>query len=535
MVMGATAPRGRWKTLLLAALVLAAPVASGRAETVLREGNAAECGTLDPQKFQQTNEDRIVTDLYEGLTVSLPGGAIGPGQAASWSVSPDGLAWTFILRPGLAWSNGDKLTAEDFVYSLRRHVDPATASVTAFLEDAILNGPAIEAGTEKDLSKLGVAAPDQRTLVITLSRPEAALPAILAKLRPVHRASIEADPKEAFRPGHMVSNGAYMLADWQQQARIVLVRNPHYRDADHVQIDRVEYYPVEDPTEELKRYRADELDVTATVPHDQLDMIKATLGAEYHSYPYLGVYYVGFNLTRPPFQDNFKLREALTLAVDRELLVNKLAVGGNTAAYGYIPPGIAGYPNPILPWRTMTQAEREAKARQDYAEAGYSADKPLTVDLTYNTSDNHKKLMIAIAGMWKQVLGVKTVLSNQEFKTFLDVRREKKTTEAFRGGYIAAYDDPAPMLEIFRSGDLRNDSGYYNAEFDRLFEAAEATKDPAERLSGLAQAETHMLTDLPVLPLFHYASEHMIKPYVKGLVPSPRDSYRTQDLSIDPH
>jgi oligopeptide transport system substrate-binding protein len=522
----------RFGHAVLLSLSLALVASSARAETVLREGNATECGTLDPEKYVQTNEDRVISDLYEGLTTALPGGVIGPGQAESWTMSEDGKVWTFRLRPDLKWSNGDPLTAEDFVYSLRRQVDPATASVMAFLEDSIVNAVAIETGKEPDLSKLGVAALDPRTLQITLRTPNAALPAILAKLRPVHPASVEADPKSAFRPGQMVSNGAYILSEWRQQARIVLTKNPNYWDAAHVHLDRVEYYPVEDPTEELKRYRAGGLDVTATVPHDQLDMIKSQLGAEYVSYPFLAVYYIGFNLTRPPFKDNFKLREALTLAVDRERLVERIAVGGNTPAYGYIPPGMPGYPNPSFAWRDMSQAEREAMARRDYAEAGYSAEHPLTVELSYNTSDNHKKLMIAVAGMWKQVLGVNTVLTNQEFKTFLDVRRAKKTTEAFRGGYVAVYDDPAPMLEIMRSADARNDSGYYDEGFDKMFEAAIDTPDPGLRSRRLAEAEARSLAALPVLPLFHYASEHMVKPYVKGLTPSPRDSYRSQDLEI---
>lgn len=525
-------PARRFAAMFLMAL-LAVPA---RAEMVLHEGNAAECGTLDPQKFQQTNEDRVVSDLYEGLTTALPGGAIAPGQAESWTISADGKVWNFTLRPGLEWSNGDKLTAADFVYSLRRQVDPANGFVNAFLAESILNAADIETGREKDLTKLGVEAPDPGTVRITLRAANAALPAILAKLRPVHQASVDADPREAFRPGHMISNGAYQLAEWQQQARIVLVKNPHYRDAAHVRIDRVEYYPVEDPTEELKRYRAGGLDITATVPHDQLDMIKSTMGAEYRSYPYLATYFIGLNLTRSPFKDNFKLREALALAIDRGRLVTRIAVGGNTAAYGYIPPGMKGYPNPSFAWRDLPQAEREATARRDYAEAGYSADHPLSLELSYNTSDNHKKLMIAIAGMWKQVLGVNTTLSNQEFKTFLDVRREKKVTEAFRSGYIAFYDDPAPMLDIFRSGNPRNDSGYYDDVFDRMFDQAVDEPDPATRLSLLAAAEAHMLAAMPILPLFHYASEHMVKPYVKGLDPSPRDSFRSQDLEIiTPH
>jgi oligopeptide transport system substrate-binding protein len=519
-----------------AALVLALFVAApAKAETVLREGNAAECGTLDPTRFQQTNEDHIIADLFEGLTTTEPGGRIGPGQAESWTVSPDGKVYTFTLRAGLEWSNGEPLTAEDFVYSLRRAVDPAVAFPAAYLADSIVNATDINNGTEKDLAKLGVAAPDPRTVTITLNVPNAALPAILVTLRPVHRGSIEAWGRDAFKPGHLVANGAYGLSEWQQQARIVLTKNPHYWDAAHVHIDRVEYYPIEDTTEELKRYRAGDLDITATVPHDQLDFIKQTVGTEYKSNPYLGVYYIGFNLTQPPFKNNLKLREALTLAIDRETLVAKIAVGGNTPAYGWIPPGMTDYPNASLPWRDLPQAEREEMARRAYAEAGYSPEHPLNVELSYNTSDNHKKLMIAIAGMWKKVLGVKALLSNQEFKTFLDVRREKKTTQAFRGGYIAFYADPAPLMDILRSTNPRNDSGYYSADYDALFAAAASTADPTERLGLFAKAEAQALADLPIAPVFHYSSEHVIKPYIKGWLPSPRDSFRSQDLEIIPH
>jgi oligopeptide transport system substrate-binding protein len=511
------------------ALWVAAPAA---AETVLRLGNAAECGTLDPQRWNASPESNVIRNIYEGLLTILPGGTIGPGQAASWNVSPDGKVWTFTLRPGLRWSNGDPLTAEDFVYSFRRQVDPAVAADNAFLMASILNATAINSGTEKDLTKLGVEAPDPMTVRITLQAPNLALPNILPLLRPAHRASVEAYGRDAFKPRHIVSNGAYRLVEWQPQARIAVARNKNYWDAAHTQIDRLEFYPIEDPSEELKRYRAGDLDMTYTVPNDQVPFIKAALADEYHQEPWFGIFYLGFNLTRPPFKDNLKLREALTLAIDRDAMVDKIAIAGYTAAKGWLPPGIEGYPYPAGPWDGLSKEAREARARADYQAAGYGPEHPLQVELTYNTSENNKRIVIAVAGMWKQVLGVQTALSNQEFKTFLDIRREKKTTQVFRAGYIGFYRDPVPLLDVLRADNPRDDVGYDSAAFETLYDAGAAALDPAERMADLAKAEAQVLTDLPVAPIFYYAAQHLIKPYVKGWQPSPLDDFRGQDMVI---
>ena len=321
----------------IAFLAVLLSAGSAGAEAVLRRGNGAESGTLDPQRFQTIPEQNIIRDLFEGLTTLGPGGVVAPGQAESWTVSPDGLVWTFKLRPNLRWSNGDPLTAEDFVYSLHRQIDPEIAADNAFMMDSIVNAAEINSGTEKDLSKLGVEAPDPRTLRLTLRAPNLALPAILVILRPTHRGSVEAWGRDAFKPGHIVSNGAYQLTEWQQQARLVETRNPQYWDAEHTKIDRVEFYPVEDPNEELKRYRSGDLDMTYMVPSDQIPFITATLAPEYHVAPWFSIFYLGFNQSQPPFKGNFKLREALTLAIDRERIVDKVAIGGNTVADGWVP------------------------------------------------------------------------------------------------------------------------------------------------------------------------------------------------------
>ncbi|HVJ52462.1 MAG TPA: peptide ABC transporter substrate-binding protein [Aliidongia sp.] len=516
-------------------LLLLTAIGEAGAETVLRRGNGAEPGGLDPQGFSTTIQFRIIVDLYEGLTTLAPGGKVAPAQAESWTVSPDGKVWTFTLRSGLKWSNGDPLTAEDFVYSFRRLVDPANASRVAFLAESILNATAIVKGEEKDVTKLGVAAPDPRTLRITLDRPDLALPKILADLRPVHRASIEKFGKDAFKPGNMVSNGAYRLAEWRPQAMITIVKNSDYWDAGHVRIDRVEYYPIEDQNEELKRYRAGDLDLTNDVPKDQLDFIESNLADQYKRSPAFGNYVIGFNNTRPPFKDNPKLREALTLAIDRETLVKRIVRGGAQPAYGWIPHSIEGYPNASFPGAELSQAAREDLARKLYAEAGYSPEHPAQFELLYNTSENHKKIMIAVAAMWKKVLGVQAELTNVEFKTFVDRRLGKQTTEAWRGGLSGAYDDPQPLLDQLRTTGAFNDMGYSNPRFDDLFEKAAQSTDPAQRFKLFADAEAMAIADFPSAPIYYLSAERLIKPYVLGWQPSPLDSFRSQDLSIAAH
>jgi oligopeptide transport system substrate-binding protein len=521
--------------LSLALLSPALVARQAAADSVLRRDNGAEPGTLDPEKFESIPEDRILDDLFEGLTATGPGGAVVPGAASDWSASDDGRTWTFRLRPDGRWSNGDAVTADDFVYSLRRQVDPANAFFNSFLADPIVNAVEIRTGAEKDLSTLGVRAVDPLTLEIRLKAPDPALPAILARLRPVHRPSVEAFGREAFRPGHLVSNGAYRLVEWRPQAQIALERNANYWNRAHVAIDRVEFYPIEDQNEALKRYRADGLDMTDAVPHDQFALIRGELAAEYRSAPELGIFYIGFNEERPPFKDNPALRRALSLAIDRPLLVEKVVGGGAVPAYGWIPPGIKGYPNAAPSWAGLAPDDRLALARAAYAEAGYGPAKPLTLRLMYNTSENNKKIMIAVAGMWKQALGVQVTLENQEFKTFLETRRQKQATEAFRAALIAFYDDPAPLAESLVSTSAYNDLGYRSAAYDALFAEASAAPTLAERYRLFAAAEAQALIDQPVAPLFFYAAEHLIKPYVAGWQPSPRDSYRSQDLTILPH
>ena len=523
---------GRYLALLLLVLLWSL---SASAETVLRRGIAAEPGTLDPQSGDSIYQLHIDADLFEGLTAVAPGGSIVPGQAERWTVSPDGLVWSFTLRPGLAWSNGTALTSQDFVYSFRRLVDPANGFRAAFLAEAIRGASALIGRRETDPARLGVEAPDPRTVRITLETPNLALPEILALLPPVYRPAVESDGRDAFKPAHFIGNGAYQLVEWQPNTRIAATRNPRYRDPAAVHIDRVEYYPIEDQDEEFKRYRAGDLDITGDVPKDQLDLIKRDLPAEYKTSPSFGLSYIGFNAAQPPFQGNAKLREALTLAIDREILTDKLVRGGAIPAYGWVPPGVEFYHGARFPGAELPQAEREAAARRAYAEAGYSAEHPLHLELTFSTNENYRRVAIAIAAMWQQVLGVETSLRNMELRPFYDLRRQRTGTQAFRGGFRSPYQDPLPLLDLLRSGSSYNDMSLADPNYDALLAKGAGALDRQARLDGFAAAEAAGLADFAAAPLFFTAQERLIKPYVTGWQPSPCDSFRTQDLTITPH
>ena len=522
--------------LLLSILPLLAPAVQAD-EQVLRLGNGSEPATLDPALAELTPDLQILHDLSEGLIVISQGGEALPGQAESWTVSPDGMTYTFTLRPGLAWSNGAPLTAEDFAWSWRRTVDPRTGSKYSFSFYPILNAERIVTGAEPDPNKLGVRAIDDRTFEVRLKAPTGFFLKLLGEpaFSPAYRPAVEKFGPLYTRPGNLVSNGAFGLAEWTPQSRIVLVRNPHYWDAAAVALDKVEYFPIENQNEELKRYRAGQLDLTVDVPSDQIDFIRAELAPDVHIAPLTGTYYLGFNLTRPPFKDNLKLRQAIDLVIDREAIVTKITRTGEIPAYGWVPPGIAGYANQSFDWKDEPMAARIARARQLYAEAGYGPDKPLTVELRYNTSENHKKIMIAIAGMLKQALGIQVHLVNQEFKVFMEARKAKLETALFRDGWTADYPDANNFAEVLVTGAGLNDPGYANPAYDDLVHRAQLTIDPAERNALLAAAERLVLQDEPLAPIFTYTMKHLVKPYVHGLEPNILNFYYSKPVRLDPH
>ena len=504
------------------------------AEQVIHIGNHGDPQTLDPHTSQGVPESNIGRDLFEGLVNEAPNGDLVPGVAESWDIADDGKTYTFRLREDARWSNGDPVTAHDFVFSLRRSLDPATLSIYTFILAPILNAEPIAAG-EMPTTELGVRALDDLTLEIQL---ENATPYFLGLLThsasyPIHPPSYQALGGDAMRPGNMVSNGAYQLDEWVVQSHVKLVRNPHYWDDESTTIDEVWHHVTEDISAELKRFRADELDMTFTIPKAQLSWIRNNMPDELVVAPYLGSYYYGLNLTKPPFKDNVALRRALSLAIDRKIIAEQIVAAGEIPAYGWVPP-VANYEGQQMPEAKWTQGEREAEAKRLYAQAGYSLENPVQVEILYNTQDDHKRIAVAVAAMWRQVLGVQTSIVNQEWKVYLDTRNQFRT-QAFRAGWIGDYNDPYTFAEIAHSESGLNNFGYDNPEYDRLLGLASAEIDLEKRAEYLQEAERVLLDDMPLIPIYFYVTTRMVKPWVGGYEANIMDHFRTKDLYILEH
>ncbi len=523
-----------------ALLMIAAPLADAQQladQQVYRRGNGSEPQSMDPHLSENTQDSNIQRDLYETLVILDKDTRPVPGNAESWSISPDGKVYTFKIRANAKWSNGDDFTADDLVWSWRRAVDPNTGSKYSFLYYPIVNAEEISTGKIKDLTAMGVRAVDKKTFEVTLKSPTAYFLPLLAhgRFSPLHRASVEKFGKEFTRVANLVSNGAFNLKEATPQSRVVLVKNPTYWDAANVKLNEVQFFPIENENEEFKSYRAGGLDYTNIVPSDQVEFIRKEFSKELQVTPFLGSYYIGMNTTRMPFKDNVKLRQALSMVIDRETIVTKLTKLGEQPAYTWVPPGIPGYTSQEVEWKNKTLPERIALAKQLYQEAGYSASNPLKLELRYNTSENHKRIMIAVAQMLKTNLGVQVSLVNEEFKVFLDNRNEKKITEAFRAGWIADYADPNSFMELLQSDAGLNDMGYYNGDYDKLVKQAALTVDPPARAQLLQEAEKLVMRDMPMIPLYTYVNKHLVKPYVNGYATNLLDYNYSKFVSLAKH
>ncbi|HZX24272.1 MAG TPA: peptide ABC transporter substrate-binding protein [Woeseiaceae bacterium] len=513
----------RLLTLLMLALLAAgcgdrAPDGSRVADegVTFHRGNGAEPATLDPHRAEDSASFEILRDLYEGLTTGTVEAKVVPGTAESWDVSPNGLTWTFTLRADAAWSNGDPVTATDFVAGFRRTVDPATASTYAQVLFPVKNAGAVNRG-DLPPEALGVSAPDGRTFVVELAAPTPYFLSLLthSATYPLHRASFAVHGEDFVRAGNMVSNGAYALDEWAVNSFVRLRRNPYYHGAENVQIDTVYYYPIEEHSAELQRYRAGELDFTQSVPNNQYDWIQANLGDELHVTPYLSTYFFVLDLTERPF-DDARVRQALAMAVDRQTLVEKVLGGGQQGAWGLVPPGVDNYASAEYEWRDWPEERRLAEARRLYREAGYSADNPLEARILYNTSDNHRKIAVAVQEMIRSALGADITVVNQEFKVMLETRKEPSRWEILRYGWTGDYNDPYTFLEIFRSDSPQNPAWYANPEFDRLLENASEEVDMDRRARLLRDAEQLLINDYPVIFAYFYVARHLVKPWVSG-------------------
>ena len=508
------------------------PAGAAPHAAILARGGGPDPDSLDPQKARGFEAQSILRDLCEGLTTLDRKAAVAPGVAITWGVSTDGRVYVFKLRREARWSNGDPVVAADFVAGLRRLVDPATASGYAQYIDVIANAGDIVAG-RKPPQALGVAAPDDSTVVVTLATPAPYLPTLLShpSACPVHRPTLAAHPEGLARPGVMLSNGAFVLQEWVPGSYILARRNPYYWNNAATRLDAVKYLLIPDENAELTRYRGGELEVTFVVPRGQFDWIKANLADQLHVSPQLTTYYYGFNLGRAPFRDKPKLRRALSLVIDRELLAQRVLRVGELPAWGWVPPGIDNYSAQSFDYRGEPMAARVAEAQRLYREAGYSRERPLTFELRYNSGEVHTKLAVAIASMWKEALGADVRLTQVEFKSLLqDI--DRGDVEMFRSSWVGDYNDAYTFAQYLKSDFGVNLPHYASAAYDALLRRAAAEADGARRRALLEEAERVALRDHPLIPLYFYVNKHLVKPEVQGWYDNVMNVVYSKDLAL---
>lgn len=497
---------------------------------VLHRGTSAEPNSLDPHIATGNSAAPILYDIGVGLTTLDAEGRVIPGAAASWTISDDGLTYTFTLRENLKWSDGSPLTADDFAYSVRRVVDPATASRFASFFFPLENAREILAG-RKDPSTVGVEVTGERTLVYRLVAPTPSFLETLASnvASPVPRQVIEQHGRQWTRPGVMLTSGPYRLTEWVPNSHVQLEKNPHFYDADSVSIPVVRYYPSENQATGLRRYRAGELDILLNFPADEIGWIEQNLPGHMKVWPALAVNYLLLNLARQPFDDP-RVREALAISIDREGLVERLVTPGSLAAYSLTPGAVAGYQPPRPAWADEPYAQRLERARQLLAAAGFDSRNPLRFDVTYDTLEENRRTVVALAAMWQQV-GVRASPVNVEFN---QLNRAARTGDfsVLRYTWFSPNDDPDTFLALVDSSNPNNYSNYSNPEYDRLLREANALKDPAARMALLAEAEAMMLADYPAIPVFFYVRRFLVQPHVEGFIANSRGLNLSRYLSL---
>ena len=491
------------------------------ATRMLRRGLPGEPRTLDPQLAEDTFSFPVLRDLYEGLTAEDRNGQIVPGAAESWTVDKTGTVYTFLLRPNAKWSDGDRTVATEFVQGLRRAVDPQTASGSSALLAVIKGASDIVAG-RKVVTDLGVTAIGETSVRIELEHPAPFVLQILSQpiAAPTH---IRANAKiiiSGSADKTKVSNGAYMLVSRIPGSFIELARNPNYWDAPNVLIPRVRYVNAESEATEIREYVAGQVDMTSTIPSPDLDRVTQKYGAEIQTAPILGTLYLGLDVSEPPLRDNRDLRQALSMAVDRDLISEHVTLGV-TPAYTFVANGISGYKPPAYQWSEWSRERQLAYARTLFTHTGYSEKKPLHLTLYFNSGESIQRIMIAIAASWKQNLGVVTDLVSDEFRVFLAGRKDRSRWDVARLGWYADYDDPASFLEVFSRSNSQNDPGYMSSEFNNLIDAARIEPNPDKRILLLQRSEEVLLNDYPIIPVYFYTARRLVKPYLGGAKITP--------------
>ncbi len=494
---------------------------------VLHFGNGAEPQDIDPQVVTGTIEHRIVKSLLEGLVSEDPDLNIIPGVAQSWDISDDGLVYTFHLNPNAKWSNGDTITATDFTESYRRILTPSLAAEYAYMLYHVVGAEDYQAGKLTDFSQTGFKAIDDHTLELTLRQPT---PFLLHALNhyawyPVPVKVIEQVGDFATRgsrwtrPENFVGNGPFVLKEWLPNRKIVVEKSPTYWDRETVKLDQIHFYPIESIDTEERMFRTGQLHVTNEVPLAKIPFYQAERPNDLEIAPYNGIYFYRFNTTRPPLTDP-RVRKALTYAIDRESLVEKVTLANETPAYTAVPPGVLSYVS-----EHPFEADL-AEAKRLLAEAGFPNGEGFPkIDVLYNSSEKHKVIAEAIQQMWRQNLGIDIGLYNQEWKVYLDAQDNLDFTIS-RAGWIADYVDPHVFLDLWETGGGNNDTGWSNARYDELLaESLDAPSDEA-RFAIYNQMEKILLEDMPIMPIYHYTRVRLInRDVVTNYHSTPLDNF----------
>ena len=511
-------------------------VEEGNRDGVLHLGNYGEPRTLDPALAEGIPESNILYGIYEGL-VRADGADLHPtpGVAERWDISPDQMTYTFHLRPDAQWSNGAPLTAQDFVGSFRRALSPKLAGLLSYYLWPLKNAEAYNKGQLADFGQVGAHAVDDHTLRLDLEHPTPYLLRLLLQRYyfPVYLPGVEKTGgvddlgnQHWTLPENFVGNGPYVLSEWQVNQRIVARKNPHYWNRDHLRINEVRYYPIQDASVEEAAFRAGLIHKVSSgnVPAAKLDVYQREKSSLLHIDPYLGSYYYMLNTTKPPL-DDVRVRQALAMSIDRESLVRNVTRGGQLAAFNYTPPGTSDYL-----CRTHIPYD-PAGARKLLADAGHPGGAGLPpIDILFNTNELHRELAEAVQAMWKKELGLDVRLNNQEWKVYLASRAQMDYTIC-RAGWIGSLD-PSFFLENFLTKGANNLTGFASPAYDRFIHEAQFTLDPKARDEAFQQAEAILLEAAPIVPIYFYTNIYLLSPNVRGWHSNPIDYHPLEELSL---
>ena len=507
--------------------------AAAFAEVVYNRGSAAEPETVDPHKTSTVYEAHVLRDLFEGLVMQDAKADLIPGAAESWTISDDGKTYTFKLRKDAVWSDGSPVTADDFVYAFRRLEDPATGAEYASMLYPVVKAEDVNKGKAKP-EEMGVKAIDPLTLEVKLNAPT---PYFLEMLThqaayPVNKASVEKLGAEWVKPGKLVSNGAYTLAEWVPNDHIKMVKNPKFHDAANVKIDVVNFIPTEDRSSAMKRFEAGEMDSYDDLPTEQLPDLKAKFGDQIRVAPYLGTYYYAIKTDKKPW-DNVELRNAVSEAIDRDFLAEKVWNNSMFPGYSMVPPGIKGYTPAMAKFAEKSQIDREDEAKKVLEKLGYGPSNPLKMEIRYNTSENHKNTAVAIQEQLKP-LGIEVTLLNTDTKTHYGFLEQKGNYDVARAAWIADYQDPETFLGITRKDSGNNYSSYNSPKFEEAMnKAAAAGGNPEERMKLLSEAERVMIDEVGQIPLLYYSFHNIVSPKLHGFEDNVMDVHPSRFISKD--